>query len=298
MPGTLLLWLVWLGVVAFVLGSIARLLRYAIAPMHLRWDLYPVAHEPRRDHGGSYLEEKEWWTKPRRRSLWGEIVTMAEEIVLLRGVWANNRRVWAGSLPFHWGLYLMILTTVGLVGLAVGVIPTSVVVVLRPLGLLAGGLLALGALILLVLRTFDGKLTGYTAPLDRLNLLLLAALGVLSALVAAGRPGMALAAGAVAAALHFQPLTVPGVLAAQMTLAAVFLLYMPFTRMIHIFSKYFLYHEVRWDDAPRFEGSRMDRVLTSALDFGVSWSAPHVGSGRSWGEVATGPMPTETQKGS
>ena len=79
----LLLW-VWFGCTVFVLGCAYRAYRYASAPPHLRWDLYPVAHEPN-THGGSYLEEKEWWTKPRKTSLFGEVFVMAEEIVLLLG---------------------------------------------------------------------------------------------------------------------------------------------------------------------------------------------------------------------
>ena len=66
----LLLW-VWFGCTVFVLGCAWRAYRYASAPEHLRWDLYPVAHEPN-THGGSYLEEKDWWTKPRPTTLVGE----------------------------------------------------------------------------------------------------------------------------------------------------------------------------------------------------------------------------------
>ena len=41
--------------------------------MHVRWELYPVPHEAQKAHyGGSYLEESEWWKKPREVSLLGE----------------------------------------------------------------------------------------------------------------------------------------------------------------------------------------------------------------------------------
>ena len=59
------------------------------------------------------------------------------------------------------------------------------------------------------------------------------------------------------------------------------------TRMVHFFSKYFTYHEVRWDDRPREAGSALDRRLCEALNFGVHWSAEHVRTGKTWGEVAT-----------
>jgi nitrate reductase gamma subunit len=291
-----LLWWVWIGVVVFVLGCLVRALKYARAPLHLRWDLYPVAHEPRRDHGGSYLEEKDWWTKPRVTSLWGEAFTMFEEIVLLKGVWENNRKVWYGSLPFHWGLYLLVLTTFGLVIAGLGLTSPVWIVVLSAAGGVGGILTALGALILLIIRASDAKLRPYTATTDRLNLLLLVAVGALSAVAAIGSPGMARVSNAVHDLMRLQSPQVTPLLAWQMGLAALFVFYMPFTRMIHMFAKYFTYHQVRWDDRPVKAGTPMEKRLRAALDFGVTWSADHIRTGKTWAEVATSPPPAEDDK--
>jgi nitrate reductase gamma subunit len=126
----------------------------------------------------------------------------------------------------------------------------------------------------------------YTTPFDRLNLLLLAAIGGLSAAVAATPAGMGQAGAAVGQILHLRAPELTPLLGIQMAAAALFLLYMPFTRMVHFFSKYFTYHQVRWDDRPVKEGSRLDHQLNEARNFGVSWSAAHVGSG-SWVDVVT-----------
>jgi nitrate reductase gamma subunit len=268
----------------FVLGCAWRAYRYASAPEHLRWDLYPVAHEPS-PHGGSYLEEKGWWKKPRHTTLVGEVVFMAEEILLLRGVWKHNRMLWWGSLPFHWGLYLITATTFGLVAAALGLGGDPGLVVLGLVGGLGGALLAVGSAVLLYLRARDPRLRPYTAPVDLMNLALLAVLGVLSNLVANG--GMQPVAAAVADLARVRPLTVSPLLASQMAVATLFLLYLPATRMVHFFSKYFTYHSVRWDDRPRETGSALDRRLRQALDFGVDWSAAHVRTGKTWAEVAT-----------
>ena len=72
-----------------------------------------------------------------------------------------------------------------------------------------------------------------------------------------------------------------------MAVAALFLFYLPFTRMVHFFAKYFTYHEVRWDDRPREAGTALDRRLREALNFGVDWSAAHTRTGKTWAEVAT-----------
>ena len=255
--------------------------------MHVRWDLYPVAHEPRRDHGGSYLEEKDWWTKPRGKSLVGEVVFMVEEIFRLKGVRENNLKLWWGSLPFHWGLYILTLVSVGLLVAGLGVSYNPLLVALIWAGAAGGAMTAVGALYLLFLRTTDPKLRPYTTPLDKLNLLLLVVLGVLCAAVALVPGGMAQAVRAVGMMVRFRTPEVSALLGAQMTVAALFIFYLPFTRMVHFFSKYFTYHEVRWDDRPMEKGGALEQRMMAALNFGVDWSAAHIRTGKTWAEVAT-----------
>jgi nitrate reductase gamma subunit len=283
---TVILWWSWLSVSVFVMCCVWRALKYARAPVHLRWDLYPVAHEPGRDHGGSYLEKKDWWDHPRKKSHWGEISAMAGEILLLKGVWENNRKLWWGSLPFHWGLYVLVLTTLGLVIVGLGVAPGPLLTLLAWLGLVGGTLTSVGALVLLAIRYTDGMFRPYTTTLDRLNLLLLVVLGGLSAAVAVMPAGMSKAGAAVGQILRLRAPELTPLLGIQMAVSALFLFYMPFTRMVHFFSKYFTYHQVRWDDRPVKAGSRLDRQLNEARNFGVAWSARHVGSG-TWVDVVT-----------
>ncbi len=55
---TLILYVVVsIALVVFVAATVARAVAYARAPIHLRWELYPVPHEPaaRLAHGGSYF---------------------------------------------------------------------------------------------------------------------------------------------------------------------------------------------------------------------------------------------------
>ena len=287
---------IWLSVAAFVLGCAWRAWRYASAPDHLRWDRYPVAHEPaaRRAYGGSHLEEHEHWTKPRHTSLFGEVTTMAEEIVLLRGVWHHNRRVFWGSLPFHWGLYLLMGTTGLLAVSALGFRPAWLVTLTAGLALAGGVLTAVGALRLLVLRTTDPGLRRYASPADRLNLALFAVVGALSATVPLSGGGIVEVSRLLAGALRFQPIPAPPLVTAHVLLAGMVAAYLPFTKMVHFFAKYFLYHEVRWDDREVKAGSAAERRLRAALDFGVTWSAGHVGKG-TWADVA-GSNPPNARK--
>lgn len=295
MVGIGLLVFVWLAVMAFVVGCVVKGLHYALAPMHLRWDLYPVAHEPRRDHGGSYLEEKDWWTHKRKTSLVGEVVMMGEEIVLLKGVWKNNRSLWWGSMPFHWGLYLLVVTTAGLVVQGVGWSPPFLTAVLPWVAGLGGGLLLVGSAVLLIQRSSSLKLKPYTTPLDRLNLVLLLAFGAASAAVVV-LDGLGGAGAAVASILRLKAPQVSGLLALQMALGALFVLYMPYTRMAHFFAKYFTYHKVRWDDRPYVAGGPFSTRLEAALEYGMDWSGPHIQTGHSWSDVVT-QIPQQDENG-
>jgi nitrate reductase gamma subunit len=286
---------IWVALGVMVVGCAWRAMSWARAPEHLRWDLYPVAHEPGRAHGGSHLEHKDWWTRPRRKSHLGEISFMALEILLLKGVWENNRKIWWGSLPFHWGLYALVLTTLGVFLAATGLVPGPWPTVLAVAGTLGGSATAAGALILLMLRSTDPRLRPCTAPVDRLNLTLLILVGGLSAAVAAGPGGMQTVTMAVAQIARLDPPRVSALIGLQMATAALFLLYLPFTRMVHFFAKYFTYHKVRWDDREVLPGSSLERRLRASLDFGVTWSAEHVRTGETWLEVAT-TLPKESAK--
>jgi len=303
--------LLYLSVAVFVIGVGARIWKYARAPIHLRWELYPVAHEPdKKEYGGSYFEELEWWKKPIKKSFLSELTAMAEEIFLLKGVYHHNRSLWYVSYPFHMGLYLL----VGLVGLLlVGALaevagfpiaqetPHAVARAVYYLTILCGysglTLALVGCMGLLIKRIKDPALRPMTTPADYCNLgyilvLLLAALGAwlfADQTFAASRK-------LVASLITFKQPSVPsGVVAVELVLFSVFLLYMPFTRMTHFFAKYFTYHKVRWEDSPNLRGGRLEAKIKEALNFGVSWQAAHIQTGKSWAEVAT-QFPKEATK--
>ena len=102
----------YLCIAVFILATAYLVYRQITLPVHVRWELYPVQHETvaRAAYGGSYLEEFNWWEKKQKRSLFNEIRYMLPEILLLRGLWKENRTLWRISFPFHFGLYLMIAT--------------------------------------------------------------------------------------------------------------------------------------------------------------------------------------------
>jgi nitrate reductase gamma subunit len=69
-------------------------------------------------------------------------------------------------------------------------------------------------------------------------------------------------------------------------LVCLFLIHMPFTSMMHYVAKYFTYHSVRWNDEPNGRRSKMESNVQKLLNRPLSWSAPHIKSGKKWSENA------------
>ena len=72
-------------------------------------------------------------------------------------------------------------------------------------------------------------------------------------------------------------------------LASLLIAYVPLTHMSHFFTKYFMYHDIRWSDEPNLRGGEIERKLAEPLGYPVSWSASHIkGDGKkTWVDVAT-----------
>ncbi len=304
MPSTIIIYAItYTGVLAFIVASVVRAVGYARLPLHLRWELYPVPHEEkeRAKHGGSYYEQKDWWTKPVHVNLTGELRSMLVEIFLLKGLWDFRRKMWYRSYPFHLGLYMLIgaaalLFSSAFLGfVAPGVWATGTGTVLynayAALGSTGAVLTLGGAVGLLIERLTDEDLTPYTTAGDIFNL---AFFIVTIGLLLSGyllRPANSLGAFALAhGTLTFDPeLQIPFPLATGLVLGALLIAYIPLTHMAHFIAKYFTYHSVRWSDKPNWKDSKLEAKLAECLAYRPTWTAPHVaGDGvKTWAEIAT-----------
>ncbi len=301
---TALVCVVVLGsVLVFVIGSVARAVRYARYPIHLRWELYPVPHEdPQRvAHGGSYFEQVNWWTGPRRFTLFGEVRFMVPEMLFMKGLWEFNRAMWMRSFPFHFGLYLLI-GSVGLVGVTavLGLLAPGMVAGALGMGLhwlytvtgFSGMVLAIcGAGALLLRRLTAEDLKTYTTAGDLFNLwAFILALGLLLAGFLVRGPNSPCAVAIAQAILTIDTgVKIPGSLAAGLILSALLAADIPFTHMSHFIGKFFTYHSVRWDDEPLRPDGRIEKKLAEYLTYRPTWAARHVGAdgAKTWGDIAT-----------
>ena len=182
----------YLSIAIFLVAVVWRIRWYLSLPLHVRWELYPVAHEGKRAaYGGSYLEDVDWWKKPREVSKLNEIKFMIPEILLLKGVWESNRSLWYWSFPFHFGLYL-ISAFIGLLALgallepAAGALPTqgalstAIAALTNFVGPMAYVLCLVGACGLLVRRLTNDEIRNYSSFSHYFNLLFFIGVMVLS----------------------------------------------------------------------------------------------------------------------
>jgi nitrate reductase gamma subunit len=302
LSSTLLIVVSWVLLAVFVVAFVLRTMRIARLPMHLRWELAPVPHEKGRSHyGGSYLEEFEWWTKPREKDLAKEASYMLQEILLLKSVWEHNRGLWWFSFPFHIGMYVLIgagallLLSGGLelAGVEAAIQWRGGISILAGVGFALGGIGALG---LLVKRFAEPRLRDFTTPAALFNLILLLAIFGTGGYALAASQNLAGSVWGFGTALVTGDLSVQltGVLQTHVLLGLLFLAYLPFSRMMHFVAKYFTYHQVRWDDEPLTAGGRLEREANRLLEQPVTWGAPHVNAdgSKNWVDVATEEMKT------
>ncbi len=283
-----------------IIAMIVKAMRYASAPEHFRWELYPVPHEKgRAEYGGSYLEELDWWTKKRHSDHFKEIKEMMSEILFLKGVYHHNKRVWTSSFPFHFGLYLSIgwlmllllgaiLEQVGLeissTASALGVIIHYLTIITGYAGLILAGLGAFG---LFLWRVTDPKQKPYNSPAEYFNLIIFDIVIVITLIAQlTGDPGFNILRAYTGSLITFSAApALTGWMVAEIIAVSLIIMYIPLTRMSHFVAKYFLYHAVRWNDEPNPKGSAIEKRILELLQQKVGWQASHISSGKSWVEV-------------
>ncbi|HOI75693.1 MAG TPA: hypothetical protein PLO63_16225 [Syntrophales bacterium] len=202
----------YLALGLFVLGTAVRFIRWRSLPAHVKWTLYPFPKDAA-----------------------GQLKYMAGEIFTFGTLYHFNRRLWIGAYALHMAMGgFVLLFILYLAGWVPGTAVRLMLVIL------------LAALVYLAaLRSMDRYLRAVTTPEEFFNLLFLASFAV-----------AALAASAVAASprAYFLSLALlrpdaallPQEFAPVIVLGGLFLVYLPWSRMIHYVSKYFAYHAIKW----------------------------------------------------
>ena len=297
---------VYAGLAVFAVAVAVRVRTFVRMPMALRWELYPVPHEGARGaHGGSYLEEVNWWLRPRVVVRTYDLKAMGKEILFLHALHAHNRPMWRSSFPFHMGLYLSMVATALMATaplvrhLAPWAMASAYGDLWRLSTIVSGGaglILAIrGALGLLWRRLTAAELKDFTTAGHVVNLcFFIVAFGCALATVVLYDRDFTLVGAFVRNLVTFRLEPVAAGPAGAMvgvsaSLLALLVAYIPLTFMSHFVGKYFAYHSVRWNDEPNLRGGPQEAPILANLLQKVSWAAPHIQSHgeKSWAEVAT-----------
>ncbi|MDR1490538.1 MAG: nitrate reductase [Desulfovibrio sp.] len=300
MDCTLVYLVAYAGTLACI-GAIAYKVRsYIKKPVHVRWELYPVAHDSERAaYGGSYLEDADWWKNRQKPSFIAGMKGLLIELLFLHLTLETNTKLWYRTYPFHLGLYLLIggilftcLTAVArIMGIEPGIVLTAmgnIVQVLSVLGFL--GLIAGGAG-LLHRRLSQPDLKRYSTREHFINLCAFILLGLIGLLTWLGNPSFFVMARDFTVSMitfSFAPMD-SFLFSFYITFGFIMAAYVPMTHMGHFFMKYFLYHDIRWADQPTQDNPATQKKIGIVLGFPVSWKASHIqGDGKkTWAEVAT-----------
>lgn len=280
-------------------GSIIKkVVDYLRKPYHLRWELYPVAHEEgdRASYGGSFMEDAEWWKKKRKISNLNMAFYMAKEILFLKACFEHNRPLWYRTYAFHGGLYLLVafigLLILGALGEMVK-LPISPIIALTnllgPLGLL---LCMGGSAALIHFRLTDEGLKKYSAAAHFFNLAVFIFITFFCLLTwMLCDPSFTTLRGFVSNMVQFRFAPLDSLmLEIEVILVSLLVVYIPNTHMAHGFMKYFLYHDIRWGDASAFDDpEKIDKSLGIVLNYPITWAASHINMAnkKTWVEAAT-----------
>lgn len=276
-----------------------RTLKYVRMPMHLRWELYPLPHEDQ-PHGGSYLEEPEWWTKSRNRPLIKDILFMVKDYLFFFQYYTRNRGYWSVLYIWHISFYLIVgfhvVVAIGAIALiadvdvsadgGVGGAILHYVALVSGIGAFTIGVV--GSIAMLIKRLIDPDLRAFAAPRHFFSYVFY--LGVfLSGLIAWAffDTDFAVYREFYKSVLTLGDAHVDPALIVHAVAFALFLFYMPYTKALHYATKLIAFFGVRWNDIPNKKGGDMEKRIQRLLGHPVGWGAPHIQTGKSWAEVAT-----------
>lgn len=279
-----------LAMILFLAISAYKAYEYTKMPMHGRLDLYPVPKEKGHEHGGSYYEQAEWWTKPHETSVASEVIDMLKEILFIKKLFENQKPLWWLSYSLHLGIYFIIAWTFILVAAAAtqlaggtvaadsGIWGTLLFYVTPLVGWVGFFLASFGAISLLLRRLFDPILKKYTTPQEYFNLLLLFVVTLTGIIVWSSDVTMGNARDAMVSALSFQSLNADPLMTIHILLAGIMLIYIPMSKMSHYVGKFFSFHMVIWENDPNLPGSKIEENIRQGAKNPpqTKWSAPHI----------------------
>jgi nitrate reductase gamma subunit len=289
---------------AYVFVTVAysyKVSKYLKIPKGLRWELYPVPHEEGYKYGGSYLEQVDWWKKPRHKSLGRSLLHILAKYLFMGSYFEKKRNYWFGLYAWHLGFMLIILFDVligieailmKLTGLEVapsaGAFGAILYYATLGIGLTSFTLGAIGSVWLLVQRSLERDMRDYATPQNYVNYVFFlvmflsgwAAWIIDDATFAGFREFWV-------GVITLTPVHVELWEWIHIVIFAAFLIYLPLTRSTHYITMILYDFWISWGDTPNSGEGEMEASVKENLNRRPDWSAPHFQAGGTWAELAT-----------
>lgn len=304
--------LAYIAFFGFICLAIMRTRHYLKdSPLHVRWELYPIPHEgPKKAaYGGSYMEETNWWTKPRHVDHWMDLKAICTEVLFLESTFHHNPKLWLRTYPFHCGMYLLMGGTI-ILNCAVilqlwGLSPTDGFMifignVINAIVLLGAFCILGGGLGLIDMRRKDPGLRKYTATEQWLNLISFVVFAALTLCAWTFNASYYDLARNMIYNLFTANYAALGSTWFVLNMLAGFavMIWIPVTNMRHLIMKYWLWHDIRWGDEPTVFSKKNQEIIPHLLQYQTTWDANHIsedGRNKNWEQVATSNPATDTK---
>jgi nitrate reductase gamma subunit len=279
--GGIVLFIFYGSILFFAIVSILKIVQYATAPLHLRWELY---------QGSSVYELLDGGNKVNLNFL-QKLGKSLLDILFLKEYFHRNRKFWIFLYLFHLGIYLLILWHAWLFVRAIMAQPESASIGSLILGDAATALAFLGVAGILTQRIFNKDLKVHYSSIHYIKWIvmmftLLEAYYAVHVHFNADVPALLKY---VNEQVTFQDLNhklhTPAVPSIHVLFVSIWLMYFPFSHIMMLLFRY--YHYFRWDDKPNLRGSQIEKKVREVLDQPITWSAPHIQSRKKWREVVT-----------
>jgi nitrate reductase gamma subunit len=274
-------------------------IKYLNMPVHLRWELYPVIPEANYRYGGSRFENIDWWEKTRHQGRIRGVLYLLKEYLHLGEYFHRHRSYWLFLYPWHAGFILIItfhvlcfFSALAMVsGITVAAGSPDAAGIMLYYGCLLTGVTsfiagAFGSIGLPFKRRTDPDLRAYATPMTYFSYLFTAVV-FLSGLAAwiFTDPTLSEYREFWKGLITFRFIGVEAGSAFHIIAFNLFLIYLPFTRSFHYVARFFAFFLIRWDDEPNIRGGLLEKKLQEMFKQKVTWSAPHVKTGKSWEEA-------------
>jgi nitrate reductase gamma subunit len=289
----------YLAYIFIIVMYAIKTVKYIRMPTHLRWDLYPVAYEERYSYAGSYFKLADRQKDIRGKRTLRRVLFLLKEYFTLSEYYKRDGNYWLFLYLWHIGFILIItfhiFCFIGAVSMLFGItispdssnIPGlflyySILFTGVP-SFIAG---AFGSTGLFVKRIINKDLSLYTSPLNYFSYTFILAV-FLSGLYAwlFVDPVLSEYRAFWKGLITLNFINVKPSTTVHILLFNLFLIYLPFTRSMHYITRFFAFFLIRWDDKPNLRGSGLEKRLQKLFDQRITWSAPHIESGKTWKET-------------